>query len=62
MTSTTAAPTMSMDLDREVLVVTLDIPGESVNMLTTSLVGEFEGVFLRVQDDTLIKGIVLISG
>jgi 3-hydroxyacyl-CoA dehydrogenase/enoyl-CoA hydratase/3-hydroxybutyryl-CoA epimerase len=51
-----------MEVEQDVLFVTIDRPGESINTLTTSLAGEFEGVFLRVHDDSLIKGIVLISG
>ena len=55
-------PTLSMDLEQNVLVVTIDQPGAAVNTLGPSLVGEFEGVFLRVDEDSLIKGVVLISG
>ena len=55
-------PSLSMDVDNDILVVTLDRPEESVNTLTTSLVGEFEGLFLQVNEDQLIKGVVLISG
>jgi 3-hydroxyacyl-CoA dehydrogenase / enoyl-CoA hydratase / 3-hydroxybutyryl-CoA epimerase len=62
MTVTEAEPTLSMDVEQNVLIVSIDRPGESVNTLSTSLVGEFEGVFLRVDDDTFIKGVVLISG
>ena len=51
-----------MTVDDDVLVVTIDRPGEAVNTLSPALVGEFEGVFLRVDDDPLIKGVVLISG
>ena len=61
-TPTVAAPALSMDVDQDILIVTFDRPGEPVNTLTTSLVGEFEGLFLRVDDDTLIKGVVLMSG
>ncbi|HEX4683833.1 MAG TPA: enoyl-CoA hydratase-related protein, partial [Gemmatimonadaceae bacterium] len=46
----------------DILVVTIDRPGDSVNTLSPALVGEFEGIFLRVDEDTLIKGVVLISG
>jgi 3-hydroxyacyl-CoA dehydrogenase/enoyl-CoA hydratase/3-hydroxybutyryl-CoA epimerase len=55
-------PSLSMELDTDILVVTLDRPEESVNTLTPSLVGEFEGLFLQVNEDQLIKGVVLISG
>src|SRR5579885_2418423 len=46
----------------DILVVAIDKPGDAVNTLGPELVGEFEGVFLRVDEDTLIKGVVLISG
>ncbi len=55
-------PTISTELVDDVLVVTIDKPDDTVNTLTESLVGEFEGVFARVNDDLLIKGMVLISG
>src|SRR5262249_48317551 len=61
MTSTETAPTLAMEVERDVLIVTIDRPGESVNTLTMSLAGEFEGVFLRVHEDSLIKSIVLVS-
>ena len=55
-------PTLSMDMDDDVLIVTIDQPGAAVNTLSPRLVGEFEGLFLRVNEDLLIKGVVLISG
>ena len=54
--------TLSMDLEDDVLVVTIDRPGEAVNTLSPSVVGEFEGLFLRIDEDVLIKAMVLISG
>jgi 3-hydroxyacyl-CoA dehydrogenase / enoyl-CoA hydratase / 3-hydroxybutyryl-CoA epimerase len=56
------AATLAMVVDGDVLVVTIDRPGESVNTLSTALVGEFEDMFMRIDDDPLIKGVVLISG
>ncbi len=53
---------LSTDVVDDVLVVTIDRPGEPVNTLSPALVGEFEGVFLRVDQDLLIKAVVLISG
>lgn len=57
-----SASTLSMTVDGDILVVTIDKPGESVNTLSPALVGEFEGLFLQVDEDPLIKGVVLISG
>ena len=54
--------TLSMDLDEDILVVTIDAPGAAVNTLSAALATEFEDVFRRAQDDPLIKGVVLISG
>jgi len=55
-------PALNAQLEDDVLVVTIDKPGEAVNTLSPALVGEFEGIVLRVDEDTLIKGVVLISG
>jgi 3-hydroxyacyl-CoA dehydrogenase/enoyl-CoA hydratase/3-hydroxybutyryl-CoA epimerase len=50
------------ELVNDVLVVTIDRPGDSVNTLSTALVGEFEALFQRVDQDSLIQAVVLISG
>ena len=62
MSAAAGGPTLSMALEDDVLIVTIDRPGEAVNTLSPVLVDEFETVFLRVDEDTLIKGLVLISG
>ncbi|HEY4216667.1 MAG TPA: fatty acid oxidation complex subunit alpha FadJ [Gemmatimonadaceae bacterium] len=62
MTNVSTQPTLSTELDHDVLVVTIDRPGEAVNTLSPALVGEFEGLFLRIDQDPLIKALVLISG
>ena len=46
----------------EILVVTIDRPGEPVNTLGPDLIGEFESVFQLVNEDSLIKAVVLTSG
>ena len=51
-----------MDVEGDILVVTIDAPGAPVNTLSPALATEFEDVFRRAQDDSLIKGVVLISG
>jgi 3-hydroxyacyl-CoA dehydrogenase/enoyl-CoA hydratase/3-hydroxybutyryl-CoA epimerase len=57
-----ATQTLTTELDGDVLIVSIDRPGESVNTLSPGLVGEFEDMFARIDDDPLIKGVVLISG
>ncbi len=54
--------TLTTDLEDDILVVTIDAPGAAVNTLSPALAAEFEDVFRRAQDDSLIKGLVLISG
>jgi 3-hydroxyacyl-CoA dehydrogenase/enoyl-CoA hydratase/3-hydroxybutyryl-CoA epimerase len=53
---------LAMRVDDGILVVSIDVPGAPVNTLSPALAGEFEKVFARVNDDSLIQGIVLISG
>ena len=45
-----------------VAVVTFDLPGESVNKLTRSVVDEFRALMDRVDSDSTIRAVVLISG
>jgi enoyl-CoA hydratase/carnithine racemase len=55
-------PTLATHLVESTLVVTIDAPDKPVNTLGVDLVGEFEGVFARVEADPLIQGVVLVSG
>src|SRR5438045_9025895 len=55
MPATISEPTLKTDVDGDVLVVTIDRPGVSLNTLTPGLIGEFEGVLSRVNDDTLMQ-------
>jgi len=58
----TTGPTLKTEIIDDVLVVTIDRPGATLNTLTPALIGEFEGVLQRVNDDTLIKAVILTSG
>jgi 3-hydroxyacyl-CoA dehydrogenase/enoyl-CoA hydratase/3-hydroxybutyryl-CoA epimerase len=53
---------LSTEVVDGILIVTMDRHGEAVNTLSPELAGEFEGVFATVDHDTLITGLVLISG
>jgi 3-hydroxyacyl-CoA dehydrogenase/enoyl-CoA hydratase/3-hydroxybutyryl-CoA epimerase len=57
----TAALTTTMR-EGGVAVVTFDLPGESVNKLTRSVVDEFRALMDRVDSDPSIRSVVLISG
>jgi len=52
---------LSIEKDDDILVVTLDQPGEKVNKLNELLIAEFEDL-LQETDQESIDGIVLISG
>ncbi len=56
-------PAFSVSItDRGVAVLTLDLPGESVNKLGSSVSREFEEALLRIRDDAAANAVVLISG
>jgi 3-hydroxyacyl-CoA dehydrogenase / enoyl-CoA hydratase / 3-hydroxybutyryl-CoA epimerase len=57
----TAALTTAMR-EGGVAVVTFDLPGESVNKLTRGVVDEFRALMDRVDADSTIRAVVLISG
>lgn len=46
----------------DVLLVAIDVPGRSVNTLGASMVAEFEAVLARIDRDSALKGVVVISG
>ena len=58
----TAPPAISTELIDDVLVVTIDRQDEAVNTLGLELAADFEATFQRVDEDTLIRAMVLISG
>lgn len=45
-----------------IAVVTLDVPGESVNTLYPALSEELESVLTEVEKDASVKGVVIVSG
>ncbi|HEX2717711.1 MAG TPA: fatty acid oxidation complex subunit alpha FadJ [Gemmatimonadaceae bacterium] len=58
----TAFETFRTENESGILVVTLDLPGESVNTLTAKVTEEFARLFDLVESDASIRGAVLISG
>ncbi|MBP9947497.1 MAG: enoyl-CoA hydratase/isomerase family protein, partial [Vicinamibacteria bacterium] len=45
-----------------VLVVSLDVPGEKLNVLSLGLLDEFEALFQTIEKDATLKGVVITSG
>jgi 3-hydroxyacyl-CoA dehydrogenase/enoyl-CoA hydratase/3-hydroxybutyryl-CoA epimerase len=55
-------PALRLDHDDGIAIVTIDLPGESVNKVTAALRTEFAELFGRIESDTTVKGIVLMTG
>ncbi len=53
---------LSLSVTDHIGVVTLDTPGEPVNVLGTPVIAELEAVLTRVRDDPGLRAVVLISG
>ena len=45
-----------------IAIVTIDLPGESVNKVTAALRAEFGELFGHIESDTAVLGVVLMSG
>lgn len=45
-----------------IALLTLDVPGESVNMLGTPIIEEFEALLGQIRDDPAARAVVLLSG
>lgn len=48
--------------ERKIGVITFDLPGEKVNKLSISLLGEVEALMDRIAQERELRGLVLISG
>jgi 3-hydroxyacyl-CoA dehydrogenase/enoyl-CoA hydratase/3-hydroxybutyryl-CoA epimerase len=61
--STTRSGATALTTERrdDVLIIWIDVPGEPVNTLGPSMVGEFEAVFGEVETDAEIKAVVIAS-
>ncbi|HEU5218209.1 MAG TPA: enoyl-CoA hydratase-related protein, partial [Gemmatimonadales bacterium] len=45
-----------------IAIVTIDVPGEPVNMLGTPVIGELEDILEHIRNDPAVRAVVLISG
>jgi 3-hydroxyacyl-CoA dehydrogenase/enoyl-CoA hydratase/3-hydroxybutyryl-CoA epimerase len=53
---------LRLDHEEGIAIVTIDLPDEPVNKVTAGLRAEFGELFGRIESDTMVKGIVLVSG
>jgi 3-hydroxyacyl-CoA dehydrogenase/enoyl-CoA hydratase/3-hydroxybutyryl-CoA epimerase len=54
-------PSLSTEQRGDVLVIWIDVPGEPVNTLGPSMVGEFEAVFAGIEQNAGLRGVVIAS-
>jgi 3-hydroxyacyl-CoA dehydrogenase/enoyl-CoA hydratase/3-hydroxybutyryl-CoA epimerase len=59
--ATSGTSALSTERRDEILVIWIDVPGEPVNTLGPSMVGEFEAVFAEIEGDQEVRGVVLAS-
>jgi len=57
----TGATSLPTEQREDILIIWIDVPGEPVNTLGPSMVGEFDAVFGEVEKNKDIKGIVIAS-
>src|SRR3954467_15524776 len=55
-------PSFTTQLDNGIAVVTLDLPGEPVNKLTSTARQELESLLNELRDDAAVRAMVIISG
>ena len=55
------ATALSTERRDDILIIWIDVPGESVNTVGPSMVGEFEAVFGEIEGDKELKGVVIAS-
>ena len=61
MTDTVSSFSLSIR-DDKVAVITMDIPGESMNVLKASFADEIDAMLKQLANDSTLKGVVFISG
>jgi 3-hydroxyacyl-CoA dehydrogenase / enoyl-CoA hydratase / 3-hydroxybutyryl-CoA epimerase len=52
----------SLSTSDGIAVLTLDVPGEPVNILGSGVIGELQALLDRIRDDAGVRAVVLISG
>ena len=56
------AHALSLETENGIGIITIDVPGESVNALSPAVVEEFAAVLDRIDRDAGIRAVVLMSG
>src|SRR5439155_27311910 len=57
-----AMSAFSLTISHGIAVLTLNVPGEPVNILGSGVIAELQGLLDRIHDDPGVRAVVLISG
>jgi len=55
-------PAFTLNTTDGIALLTLDVPGEPVNALGSSVIGELEALLVRIEADAALRAVVLLSG
>jgi 3-hydroxyacyl-CoA dehydrogenase/enoyl-CoA hydratase/3-hydroxybutyryl-CoA epimerase len=55
-------PALTTQRQDGIAVVTIDLPGEPVNKVTAGLRAEFSELFTQLENDSTVRGVVVVSG
>lgn len=56
------AAALTVDIADGVAVVTIDLPGESVNKFSAAVIAEFDVLMTQIEENQAVQAVVLISG
>src|SRR5262249_7735162 len=52
-------PSVKVDVDSGIALVTIDVPGQPLNTLTEQLIPEMDAVLTRIESDAAVKAVVI---
>jgi 3-hydroxyacyl-CoA dehydrogenase/enoyl-CoA hydratase/3-hydroxybutyryl-CoA epimerase len=58
----TSAPALTWEIDDGIAVVTIDLKGQPVNVISQAVKDEFNACFAALKDDARVKGVAFLSG
>ena len=56
------ADALSVEVEDGIAIVTIDLPGESVNKFSASVIAEFDTLMTQMEGNSTVRAAVLISG
>ena len=56
------SPALSLQLEKEIAIITFDLAGESVNKFSATVIAEFDAILSQLERDASVMAAVLVSG